>query len=361
MSIYRRILYPLLCRMDAEAAHHRAAALLAFAQALPPGRFLLRRLAGRIPSRPVRLWGLTFPNVLGLAAGFDKDARLVSGMAALGFGHVEVGTLTPRPQPGNPRPRIFRLVDRQALINRMGFPNAGVAAAVPRLRAFSRRPRGALVGISIGKQKDTPLEEAAADYIETMRAVYPYADYLAVNVSSPNTPGLRELQNAAYLSALLTSLMDESRSLAARHAGPRRPLLVKLAPDFADADLDETLAAAQAAAIDGIVATNTTLSRAGVEGHPLAAEQGGLSGRPLAETSTRMIARIARATGGRLPIIGVGGVFTADDVRAKLDAGASLVQLYTSLVYEGPSLPGRLLRGLADADDAAPVAMEKQA
>ena len=340
---YRKLAFPVLRHLDPETAHDRTLTALGIAQATPAGRLALRRIAGMIPVRPVQVGPLHFANPIGMAAGFDKDARVVSGLAELGFGHIEVGTLTPRPQTGNPRPRIFRLPGDAALINRMGFPNGGVAAAAKRLKALAERPRDYVLGVSLGKQKETPLEDAAADYIAVMRAVYAYADYLAVNISSPNTPGLRELQGGRYLEQLLGALVGENRALAA--GGRPKPLWVKIAPDLTWADLDEILAALTAAAIDGIIATNTTLSREGLSG-AARNETGGLSGRPLRRRSTDIIAYIHHQTGGRLPIIGVGGVATADDVREKLDAGAAVVQLYTSLIYGGPGLPGRILRTL---------------
>ena len=345
-DLYAQLLFPALKRFDPETAHERTLTALALAQSNPAGRLMLRRIAGHVPVSPVQVGPLHFPNPLGMAAGFDKDARVVAGLAALGFGHVEVGTLTPRPQAGNPRPRIFRLPGDEALINRMGFPNGGVAAAVPRLRALAGR-RDTVLGVSLGKQKETPLAEAAADYVAVMRTVYPYADYLAVNISSPNTPGLRELQGGRYLEALLAELVAESRALAAQAGIALRPLWVKIAPELSSAELDEVLAALLAAGADGIIATNTTLARDGLrDTHRV--EAGGLSGRPLRQRSTALIAAIQQRTGGALPIIGVGGVATADDVREKLDAGAAVVQLYSALVYGGPRLPGRILRGLAD-------------
>ena len=343
---YQKLFFPLMRRMDAEQAHERTLAALALAQAVWPGALILRWLASDIPRRPVSLFGLAFPNVLGVAAGFDKDARVAAGLARLGFGHVEVGTLTPRPQPGNARPRVFRLPDDGALINRMGFPNRGVAAAVPRLRSLSVNERDFVLGVSLGKQKETPLADAAADYLAVMAAVYPYADYLAVNISSPNTPGLRQLQEKGYLDQLLAVLQGENRALADKHRIERRPLLVKIAPDLTGPELDVILTAVTDHAIDGIIATNTTFSRDGLT-HRARAESGGLSGRPLRQRSNAIIAAIHRQTGSGLPIIGVGGVQTADDVWAKLDAGADLVQLYTGLVYEGPGLAGRILRELA--------------
>lgn len=345
-DLYTDLFFPFLRHLDPETAHERTLAALALAQATPGGQLLLRRLAGRAPARPVTIGPLRFPNLLGMAAGFDKDARVVAGLAALGFGHVEVGTLTPRPQAGNPRPRIFRLPADGALINRMGFPNGGVAAAVPRLRALAAGRRDYVLGVSLGKQKETPLEDAAEDYIAVMEAVYPYADYLAVNISSPNTPGLRELQGGRYLQHLLAALVAEGRRLAESEECAPKPLWVKIAPDLELGDVDEMLDALTAAGIDGIIATNTTLAREGLS-EPAQREAGGLSGRPLRARTLALVAHIARQTGGALPIIGAGGVATAGDARALLDAGASLVQLYTALIYAGPRLPARIVRGLA--------------
>lgn len=345
MNFYRRFIFPILRRLDPERAHEGALALLEIAQRWPPGPLMLRLIAGPIPQQPVHLFGLTFPNPLGLAAGFDKDIRVVRGLALLGFGHIEVGTLTPRPQPGNPKPRLFRLPEDGALINRMGFPNAGVTAALPRLRRLSAGRRSFQLGVSLGKQKETPLAEAADDYVAVMRAVYPYADYLAVNISSPNTPGLRELQGGAYLARLLSRLCEENETLAKQGRLSRpRPLLVKIAPDLTPQELAEMLDVIQSLPIAGIIAVNTTLSRGGVS-HPAREESGGLSGRPLATRSNEIIAAIHAHTGGSLPIIGVGGVFNAADLQAKLEAGASLVQLYSGLVYQGPGIAGQILRG----------------
>lgn len=340
-SWYKRLVFPLLCQMDAEQTHELMIATLAMAQQMWPGTAVLRHIAGDVTAKPVELFGITFPNVLGVAAGFDKNVRVAGGLGMLGFGHVEVGTLLPQPQAGNPRPRIFRLTTDEALINRMGFPNEGMDTAVSNLKTLKKS--NIIVGASLGKQKETPLEDAADDYRAVMRAVYPYADYLAVNISSPNTPGLRELQGSDYLSQLLADLQMENRVLAEAHGMKRRPLLVKIAPDLSWSELDEILTAVTDHQIDGIIATNTTLSRKGTI-HANQKEQGGLSGRPLRQRSTEIIRYIHRQTGGQLPIIGVGGVQTSDDVRAKLDAGASLVQLYTGLIYEGPGLAGRIMR-----------------
>lgn len=346
MTTYRNLIFPFLARLDPEEAHERTLNLLETAQTNPIGQSVLRSVAGTLPQRPVQLFGLTFPNVLGMAAGFDKDVRIASGLAQLGFGHVEVGTLTPRPQTGNPRPRIFRLREDEALINRMGFPNGGVETAVARLKALADRPHDFVLGVSLGKQKETELADAANDYLAVMRAVYPFADYLAVNISSPNTPGLRELQGGNYLGHLLSTLTQENWDLSAQHGIGKRPLLVKIAPDLTDDELAEIVDIVLQTHIDGIIATNTTLSRSGLTS-PRRDETGGLSGKPLARRSTQIIQAIARQTDGKLPIIGAGGVRTAVDVREKLAAGASLVQLYTSLIYAGPGLPGQILRDLA--------------
>lgn len=342
-SWYKRLIFPLLAQVDPERTHEWMLSALQVAQATWPGRAVLRAIAGDVAAEPVELFGLTFPNVLGIAAGFDKDVRIASGLGMLGFGHVEVGTLLPKPQAGNARPRVFRLPEDGAVVNRMGFPNEGVDTAVTRLKALKKA--NVIVGASLGKQKETPLEDAADDYRAVMRAVYPYADYLAVNISSPNTPGLRDLQGSDYLSQLLADLQAENRALAVEHGMKQRPLLVKIAPDLTWAELDEMLTAVLEHQIDGIIATNTTLARKGLS-HPNQNEQGGLSGRPLHQRSTEIIRYIHRQTGGKLPIIGVGGVQTAEDVRSKLEAGASLVQVFTGLIYEGPGLAGRILRDL---------------
>ncbi|MCP4415883.1 MAG: quinone-dependent dihydroorotate dehydrogenase [Chloroflexi bacterium] len=343
-SFYSNFVFPLLRRMDAEKVHDRTLRLLQLAQG-GAGRPFLKKVAGNIPNQPVQLAGLTFPNPLGMAAGFDKDVRVATGLSLLGFGHIEVGTLTPRPQMGNPRPRIFRLTADGAIINRMGFPNGGVATAVPRLQKLAAAPRSFVLGVSLGKQKETPLAEAAHDYCEVMQAVFPFADYLAVNISSPNTPGLRVLQGGDYLGRLLATLVTKNEALAQLQGSVKRPLFVKIAPDLSWAELDEILTAVQDNQIDGIIATNTTISRSGLTDSNQS-ESGGLSGLSLRQQSNEIIRYIFRQTNGRLPIIGVGGVRSVADMQAKLDAGASLVQLYTGLVYEGPNLPGRLLRGL---------------
>jgi|SRR5690606_3952017 len=346
MPLYQQLVFPLLRRFDPETVHDLTVAALALAQRNAAGRWLLQQIRGPVPPQPVVVSGLRFPNVLGIAAGFDKEAEVAPGLAALGFGHVEVGTLTPYPQPGNPRPRIFRLPDDRALINRMGFPNRGVAAALHHLRRLPR-PRDFVVGVSIGKQKETPLEDAARDYLALMNAVYPFADYLALNVSSPNTPGLRALQGKRYLTALLQTLVQRRAELAEQH-GAVRPLWLKVAPDLTPGELAQIVGAALAAGVEAIIATNTTISRPPLRS-PHRDESGGLSGAPLAPLSLELLARLRELAGPDLPLVSVGGIFTVADVAERLAAGAALVQLYTGLVYEGPQVAGRILRALAAA------------
>ncbi len=343
MNLYQRLIYPQLKKRDAETVHEQTLHWLAFAQKQLVGRHILKRIRGRVTPQPVRAFGLSFPNPVGIAAGFDKDARVAAGLGQLGFGHIEVGTLTPRPQIGNPKPRVFRLTADGAIINRMGFPNGGVDAALPRLRTLAETQREWVLGVSLGKQKETPLDDAVNDYVEVMGKVYAHADYLAVNISSPNTPGLRKLQGRAYLDAMLSRLQEESQALAGKHALVAKPLILKIAPDLANEELDEILAAAVESGIAGIIASNTTLSREGLT-DAARGEAGGMSGTPLRERSTEMIRYIA--THCDLPIIGVGGVRNSADVAEKLAAGASLVQIYTGLVYEGPTMAGDILRGL---------------
>jgi dihydroorotate dehydrogenase len=274
------------------------------------------------------VFGVRFPNPVGLAAGMDKDGAALRAWPAMGFGFVEVGTVTRHPQPGNPRPRLYRLRASEGVINRMGFNNAGAEALAARLEAYGPLP--VPVGISLGKSKVTPLEEAVDDYLTSMKVLHPYGDYFAVNVSSPNTPGLRSLQDSDHLSALLGAL---------RAHGPK-PLLVKVAPDLSERAIAELLAVCEEHAVDGLIATNTTTGRDGVDpaDAALAVEAGGLSGRPLRERAREVVRFVSRETGGRLPIIGVGGIVDVDDALRMLDAGASLVQLYTGLIYRGPGL-----------------------
>jgi dihydroorotate dehydrogenase len=326
---------PVLFRLDPEDAHALMLALLRAASRAPAALLLLRALVGADdPGLAVEAFGLRFPNPIGLAAGLDKNALALPAWAGLGFGHVEVGTVTPEPQPGNPRPRIFRLPGQRALINRMGFPNEGAEAVSRRLGARPRLP--IVVGGNVGKGIATPLERAVDDYERAARAVAPHVDYLAVNVSSPNTPGLRRLQAPEQASAILRRV---------RAVAPI-PVLLKLAPDLDDAELPEIVAAAREAGASGLIATNTTSGRPGLGGVALAAEAGGLSGAPLRDRSSELTARLVELSGPTLPLISVGGIGSAEDVRARLAAGARLVQVYTGLIYQGPGLVAEALGGL---------------
>ena len=322
------LLRPLLFRLDAEQAHHLTLSMLDQAARLgmPPVR--------RAEGRTVRVMGLEFPNPVGLAAGLDKNGAHIDALGRLGFGSIEIGTVTPRPQPGNPRPRMFRIPQARAVINRMGFNNLGVDRLVRNVRESGYR---GVLGINIGKNFDTPIERAAADYLACMRKAYAVASYLTVNISSPNTKNLRQLQQADELDRLLGELKAEQRSLADQH-GRYVPLALKIAPDLDAVQIASVADRLVAHGIDGVIATNTTLSRDGVEGLPHCQEAGGLSGAPLTQRSTQVVRALAGHLQGRIPIIAVGGIMSGRDAVAKLDAGASLVQLYTGLVYAGPDL-----------------------
>jgi dihydroorotate dehydrogenase len=290
------------------------------------------------PGGRIQLFGLEFPNRIGLAAGLDKDGAHIDGLATLGFGFIEIGTVTPRPQPGNPRPRMFRLAPHGALINRLGFNNGGVASLL--INLGKTRWRG-ILGINIGKNADTPLDRANDDYLAALEAVYPHASYITVNISSPNTQGLRSLQHGDGLDALLQALRRRRTSLADA-SGRQVPLLVKIAPDLDNTQLDGIARRLVASGVDGVIVANTTLDRGAVSGHPLAGEAGGLSGRPLFERSTERLAALAKRLDAALPIVGVGGICSAADACAKIEAGASLVQIYTGLIYQGPTLVRRV-------------------
>ncbi|MDO9521525.1 MAG: quinone-dependent dihydroorotate dehydrogenase [Pseudohongiella sp.] len=292
---------------------------------------------------PVSVMGIDFPNALGLAAGLDKNAEHIDALAALGFGFIEIGTVTPRPQPGNPKPRLFRLVEQQAIINRMGFNNKGIEHALGRIR--QSRFKGVL-GINIGKNFDTPVEKAADDYLIGLRKAWPFASYVVVNLSSPNTPGLRSLQYGEDLPRLLDQLKAE-QLLLKQADGRRVPLVIKIAPDLNTDEVGLIAGSLLEFGIDGVTATNTTLSRVGVENNPLHKEAGGLSGAPLCDASTRVIKELHQALGGRIPIIGVGGIGSLADARDKLEAGASLLQIYTGFIYGGPPLVREIVEGLA--------------
>ena len=320
---------PLLFMLQPETAHGLAGVLLRV-------RSAPRAIPGADPVLRQTLSGIDFPTPLGLAAGMDKGDVLAPGWFRLGFGWVEIGTITPRPQAGNERPRLFRLVDQRAIINRMGFNNAGATAVAEKLRRLPPLPGP--VCVNVGRNKDTPNERAAEDYVSAFRVLAPHAALASINVSSPNTPGLRALQ--AELGTLVAEVVK------ARNAMARRiPVLVKLSPDEPDGRLVEMAQAAQAAGADGIIATNTTIDRAAVRAHPRAAEAGGLSGAPLRERALHVCRLLYRSVS--VPIVGVGGIFTAEDAYARIRAGASLIQVYTALVYEGPGLPKRISRGLA--------------
>lgn len=323
---------------DPEAAHHRTIRILEQAGSTPRRRAALAKLSGlgTRPSAPTTVFGIRFPNPVGLAAGMDKDAVAVPAWGALGFGFVEVGTVTWHPQPGNPQPRLFRLVQSEAILNRMGFNNRGAEAMAARLAALGPAPLP--VGISLGKSKITPVEDATEDYLNSLKVLLPHADYVAVNVSSPNTPGLRSLQDRSALDELLGALRGYTVS-AAGPAGPV-PLLVKIAPDLTDSAVAEVIEVCAARGVAGIIATNTTIGRDGLAPSdlPRAGEAGGLSGRPVHAKALRTVAFVVREAGDTLPVIGVGGILDPDDATRMFDAGAKLVQLYTGFVYRGPGL-----------------------
>jgi dihydroorotate dehydrogenase len=324
-------LRPLLFALEPEAAH--AATLYALDVA---ERSDLMRWAAPAPPAPlpVRAFGIDFPNPVGLAAGLDKNGEHIDGLGALGFGFIEIGTVTPRPQPGNPKPRLFRLPGHEAIINRMGFNNAGVDALVRNVEQAKWR---GVLGINIGKNKDTPNERAADDYLACLERVYPLASYVTVNVSSPNTPGLRALQEGDSLQRLVANLVEAREKLAGRH-GVRKPVLLKIAPDLDDARMDAIAATLTGSGIDGLVCTNTTVDRPGVAGTLHANETGGLSGKPLFEKSTEVLRGMVQRLGGGIPLVGVGGVLAGSDAADKITAGAKLVQIYSGMIYRGPWL-----------------------
>ncbi|PZG36351.1 dihydroorotate dehydrogenase (quinone) [Spongiactinospora gelatinilytica] len=339
--MYRLLFTQVLARFDAEAVHHLTVRAFRVLALLPLLKGLIHRsMAPRDPALRIKAFGVHFPGPLGLAAGFDKDAGCVPALAALGFGFVEVGTITAHAQPGNARPRLFRLVRDRAIVNRMGFNNAGAHAAAARLR----RPRGlpVVVGVNIGKTKVVPESEAVADYVTCAKELAPLADYLVVNVSSPNTPGLRDLQTAGKLRPLLTEVKQVAAATTRR-----TPLLVKIAPDLADDDIDAIADLAVELELDGIIATNTTIERPPGVHVPPGAETGGLSGRPLKDRSLRVLRRLRARVGDRITLVSVGGVEDVDDVWERLLAGASLVQGYTGWIYGGPFWAARIHRRLA--------------
>ncbi len=332
--LYRRVIRPLLFSCPPEWVHHASLAVMAHT----PLAALLEPFAHKdFPDLEKKLFGLTFPNPIGLAAGFDKNAEGVHAWPRLGFGFMELGTVTPRAQPGNPQPRVFRLPAENGLINRLGFPNVGaneVADRLEKIREDGLWPRTP-VGLNLGKNKDTPLAEAGRDYVTCFRRTRDLGDYFVVNVSSPNTPGLRELQGGQFLDSILGPLREQDPD-------GKHPLLIKIAPDLDEAQIADVVNAVEKYRLAGIVATNTTIDKRGLS----VQEEGGASGRPLTARSTEIIRTVHRLTGGRVPIIGVGGIFNAADAREKLEAGASLLQLYTGFVYEGPLVARKICEGL---------------
>ena len=330
---------PWLFRLDAERAHDLSL------QALEASyRSGLAGFIGRPPQPlPTRVFGLDFPNPVGLAAGLDKNGAHIDALMALGFGFVEVGTVTPRPQAGNPKPRMFRLPDQRAVINRLGFNNGGVDALVRNVERAQRK--GGLLGINIGKNKDTPNEIAEGDYMYCLSRVYPLADYVTINISSPNTAGLRELQEEQLLRRLVGTLREEQERLGAKH-GRRIPMLVKIAPDLSDADIEACARVLTEMEVDGVIATNTTTSRIQVEGSRHAGEQGGLSGQPLMGQSTTVLRMMRTRLPEAIPLVGVGGILSGADAVTKMAAGASLVQCYSGLVYRGPQLVGECVEAI---------------
>lgn len=349
--LYRNLFRHILFAQDSETVHNRTLRGLGVVSGSRLLTGLARTLFSAPPDIPVDLWGLRFPNPIGLAAGMDKHADAVPAWAALGFGFSELGGVTWLAQPGNPKPRAFRAIADQALVNRMGFNNEGAEAMAVRLADWKKRglwPQHP-VGINLGKSKVTPLDRAAEDYGNSFRALWPLADFFVVNVSSPNTPNLRQLQDKAALDEILAALQGINQSLASTHRSSPKPLLVKVAPDLTLEALDDIVALVQPRRLAGLVATNTTLARPDSPDERCRktyGETGGLSGRPLRARSTEIIAHLHRQTSGQLPIIGVGGIFTADDAWEKLAAGATLLQVYTGMVYEGPGFARILVRGL---------------
>lgn len=348
-AIFKNLMRPLLFRLDPERAHELAVDSMALLGRFSPVCRALEALARLSPAsfRPVEVLGIRFPNAVGLAAGFDKNAQAWPAAAALGFGHVEIGTVTALAQPGNPKPRIFRYPRQEAVINRLGFNNEGSEAVAKRL---SRQPlagsRRIPVGINLGKSKAADIDRATEDYLASFARLADYADYVVLNVSSPNTPGLRLLQDESRLRELLSAVTRANSERAGAGRKARVPILLKIAPDLTFSQIDAVLGVVTDHGLDGVVATNTTLARPGVFAN--VAETGGLSGAPLCGLSTAVIRYVSRATEGRLPIIGVGGITDVTSAAQKLDAGASLVQVYTGMIYRGPFFAAELARGLAD-------------
>jgi dihydroorotate dehydrogenase len=358
-------LRPYIFQLDSERAHALTLNALGFAGNFKPTHWFLSQLY-KAPAKPVQAFGLTFKNPMGIAAGYDKNAMAIRGLAALGFGHVEIGTVTPKPQPGNPAPRVFRLPEDEAVINRLGFPSRGSEFVQLQLNTLLRKnileryfgfamsnkkittrkmDKGDLIlGINIGKNKETPNEEAVLDYISLVDNFSPYADYLTINISSPNTAGLRDLQEKNALEKLLKNIHDQ-RVISEKDHQKRLPLLVKLSPDLSDAELDDAIEVILHTNMDGIIVTNTTLSRDGLRSE-LRRESGGLSGKPLAAKSEAVLRQTVKRVDGKVPVVSVGGIMNPEDAKRRLDMGAALLQTYTGLVYRGPWLVKEILQSL---------------
>lgn len=358
-------LRPYIFRLESERAHALTLAALRLAGNFTPTRWFLSQIY-KAPEKPVELFGLRFKNPVGIAAGYDKNATAIRGLSALGFGHVEIGTVTPRPQPGNPYPRVFRLVEDEAVINRLGFPSRGSEFVQMQLNPYLRASmiekyfgfvppnkkmmkrmidKGDLIlGINIGKNKETPNEEAALDYVSLVDNFSAYADYLTINISSPNTAGLRDLQEKNALEKLLKHIHDQ-RAISEKYHEKRLPLLVKLSPDLSDAELDDAIEVILSTKMDGIIVTNTTLSRDGLRSQ-LQRESGGLSGKPLTAKSEAVLYQTLKRVNGKVPVVSVGGIMNPEDAKRRLDMGAALIQMYTGLVYRGPWLVKEILKSL---------------
>jgi dihydroorotate dehydrogenase len=349
----------LLFRLDPETAHQLTLRLIRIGSKQP--MYSILRAMYSTPSKPVQAFGLTFKNPIGLAAGYDKDAVAVRGLSTLGFGHIEVGTVTPRPQPGNPSPRVFRLPEEEAVINRMGFPSLGSEFVQKQLNPSQRvglsekfilrlkknkqkmiKKGDVILGINLGKNKDTPNEEAVLDYLELLQCFAPYVDYLAINISSPNTVGLRQLQGRAALHELLTQLQAQ-RQLEEKRVEKRLPVLVKLAPDLSENELNDAVDVILATHMDGIIVTNTTLAREGLTSEHRD-ESGGLSGSPIRLRSEAVLCQAVKRVDGKIPIVSVGGIMNPEDAKRRLEMGATLIQLYTGLIYRGPGLVKKILK-----------------
>lgn len=347
--MYKSLIKPILFLFDPEEVHHKVSKWTKFAMGLPLADKISKNLFTVYDKKLEKeVFGIKFPNPVGLAAGFDKDAKLFNELACFGFGFIEIGTLTPKPQPGNDKPRLFRLPEDEAIINRMGFNNQGVEVAIQRLK---NKNQNIIIGGNIGKNKVTPNDEAVNDYEYCFRALYDYVDYFVVNVSSPNTPNLRDLQEKEPLTKLLLRIREINRELASkttvklRDKGEGRPILLKIAPDLTNSQLDDIVDIVKTSGIDGVIATNTTISRENLKTNKSTIQQigaGGLSGKPLKHRSTQVIKYLAEKSGKAFPIIGVGGIHSPEDAKEKLDAGADLIQLYTGFIFEGPSLVKRI-------------------